>query len=324
MDRTERFYKIQNMLNERRAVPTELFLERLEISRATLKRDIEYLRDRLGAPILWDRKLKGYRFDDDNPAAQTFQLPGLWFTANELHALITLGHMLDQLQPGLLSQQIWPLKARIRNILGSGDHSADEVARRVKILHVGARAFEPKHFQLLSNALFNRLRVKISHYKRQTGETSERTVSPQRLVHYRDNWYLDTWCHLRRGLRTFSVDAIDGAELTQKKARDIPDDKLDASLGAGYGIFGGAHTHKAKLLFNAKRARWVSREHWHSQQSGYFELDGSYVLEVPYSDHRELMMDILKYGPDVQVLEPESLREQVKQQLSATSAIYDD
>ena len=142
-------------------------------------------------------------------------------------------------------------------------------------------------------------------------------------MHYRDNWYLDTWCHLRRGLRTFSVDAIDGAQLTQKKAKDVADEKLDAVLGAGFGIFGGAHTQTARLLFNPKRARWVSREHWHSQQSGYFELDGSYVLEVPYSDHREPMMDILTYGADVQVLEPESLREHVRAQLIAAAASYD-
>ncbi|MGB5443832.1 MAG: HTH domain-containing protein, partial [Gammaproteobacteria bacterium] len=69
MDRTERFYKIDQLLNERRSVPMETLIEELGISRATVKRDIEYMRDRLSAPISWDRSLRGYCFDKSLPGA---------------------------------------------------------------------------------------------------------------------------------------------------------------------------------------------------------------------------------------------------------------
>ena len=64
MNRTERFYKIDQMLHERRVVPIEVFLEELDVSRATFKRDIEYMRDRLHAPIVWDRDAGGYHFEN--------------------------------------------------------------------------------------------------------------------------------------------------------------------------------------------------------------------------------------------------------------------
>ncbi len=88
MDRTERFYKIDQLLNDRRAVPMQVLIDELGISRATVKRDIEYMRDRLNAPITWDRSLRGYRFD--RTLAEKYSLPGLWFNDQEIFALLTM------------------------------------------------------------------------------------------------------------------------------------------------------------------------------------------------------------------------------------------
>jgi proteasome accessory factor C len=147
-------------------------------------------------------------------------------------------------------------------------------------------------------------------------------VSPQRLVHYRDNWYLDAWCHLRDDLRVFSVDAVAGVDLLDHQAKAVSDVVLDRELAAGYGIFAGSRTQTAVLKFEPTRARWVSRETWHPQQKGRLQADGSWVLEVPYSDPRELVMDILKYGAGVEVLEPEDLRRQVADQIRDAAGIY--
>ena len=181
---------------------------------------------------------------------------------------------------------------------------------------------EPTHFQSIAAALLSRRRLEIVHYKRQSDERLAREISPQRLVHYRDNWYLDSWCHLRRGLRTFSVDAIESALLTTKRAREVPEGRLDAVLGAGFGIFSGEQTQTAVLQFSPLRARWVSREIWHPDQRGDLQLDGSYILEVPYSDSRELIMDILKYGAEVEVLAPLALRRQVARALQSAAELY--
>lgn len=157
-----------------------------------------------------------------------------------------------------------------------------------------------------------RRRLSIEYRARSNGATSQREISPQRLTHYRENWYLDAWCHLRDELRSFAVDAIRTVKAVEAQAIDIADTELDAARAAGYGIFAGSDVRWATLVFTAERARWVASENWHAQQAGHFLDDGSYQLRVPYSNDPELIMDILKYGPDCQVVEPLNLREKVK------------
>ena len=163
----------------------------------------------------------------------------------------------------------------------SGEHTVVEMSRRIRVLTMGARTVEPAHFRVLSTALLSRRRLHLRHLRRQTGELSERDVSPQRLVHYRDNWYLDAWCHRKQALRTFAVDAIDEATVLEQPAIEVKDETLDRHLTSGYGIFAGVHTQEAVLLFNATRARWVATEVWHPQQDGKLQLDGGYLLKLP-------------------------------------------
>jgi predicted DNA-binding transcriptional regulator YafY len=321
MDRTERFYRIDQLLHGGRIVSFARLMESLGVSRAQLKRDLAYLRDRLNAPIEYDRDANGYRYGQPRSGPR-FALPGLWFSAAEIHALLTMQHLLENLQPGLLTPHVKPLLARFAAILGSGDHSHEEVARRVRVLHLAARELKHEQFGVVAQATLNRRRLKIRHYNRMEDRRTERTISPQRLVHYRDNWYVDSYCHLREGLRSFAIDAIESVELLPERARDLAKAELDTYLKSGYGIFSGERVAWAKLKFSPLAARWVATQAWHSKQKGKLEADGSYVLELPYSDDRELLMDILRYGPDVEVLQPPALRRRVAEQLAAALKKY--
>ncbi|MDH5227344.1 MAG: WYL domain-containing protein [Gammaproteobacteria bacterium] len=323
MERTERFYKIQSLLRSRHFVSTQQFMTELGVSRATFKRDLEYLRDRMHAPIVFDRDHEAYGFDPKVADSQLWQLPGLWFSAEELQALLTMDSLLGDLQPGVLSEMIAPLRKRLRGLLESGEHSAESIARRIRILTMGARRVAPAHFRTLATAVLTRRRLRLRHLRRQSGELLEREVSPQRLVHYRDNWYLDAFCHQRQALRTFGLDAIEQATALEQDAQEIAEDALESHYASSYGIFGGTATHEAVLRFSPTSARWVSRETWHPAQQGMLQPDGSYVLRFPYAQEPELVMDILRYGADVQVLAPATLRAAVAGRLRAAARLYD-
>ena len=324
MDRTERFYKVDQMINERRLVPFKDLQDGLEISRATLKRDLDYMRNRLNAPIIWDRDLGGYRFDKVSPQiGGQYELPGLWFNSSEVHALLTMQHLLANVDPGgILTPHIQPLMARLNALLGTAEDAAEEVRKRILIVGQGKRSLKLDHFERVGSALLRRKRMTISYFARGKGETTEREVSPQRLVHYRENWYLDAWCHMRNELRNFAVDSILRAEVLEKKAKDVSRSSMDEILGPGYGIFNGKDLQWAKLKFSPERARWVAQEHWHPKQKGTLEKDGSFVLELPYTDDRELIMDILKFGAEVEVLGPPLLKKRVKAEIGKMSAHY--
>lgn len=324
MSGMERIYQIDQILAGRKFVPRMELQEKLGVSWATLKRDLNYLKDRLNAPIIYDRDLGGYRFETEGKrVGPQYELPGLWFSAEEIHALLTMQHLLSNLDTGgLLGPQIKPLLARLTGLLGAADNPAEEVQRRIRIQTVGAREFHLDHFQSVGSALLRRKRLVIRYHARGTDDTTEREVSPQRLVHYRDNWYLDAWCHMRNDLRAFAVDAIEHAEILDKRAKDVADKRLDEILGSGYGIFSGDDVSWATLRFTPERARWVAAERWHPRQEARLLKDGGYELRIPYTDDRELIMDIMKYGADCAVVSPKALVARVAVEIERAAALY--
>jgi len=322
MNKTERIFKIEQLLAARKMVSFDTLLKELEVSRATLKRDLEYLRSRMKTPITYDREANGYHFGRKRGEAARVEFPGLWFNAAEAAALLTMQHLIEDLQPGLLKRHIEPLEERLKSLLESADHSFAEIKRRVRILHLGRRAAQPKFFEVAASALLNRRQLQITFHSRATDETTERAVSPQRLVCYRENWYLDAWCHLRKDIRSFAVDGIRKAEVRDERAKEVADRELDEVLGESYGIFSGRARAWAKLRFTPARARWIAAEEWHPKQRASFQPDGSYVLEIPYGDDRELVGDILRHGPDVEVLAPKELRARCRDQLKAAQRLY--
>lgn len=246
----------------------------------------------------------------------------MWFNASEAHALLLIQKLLKEIHPGLLTQHIEPLQARLKALLGSADHSAEEVEKRFKMLHATQRVMPLKYFEAIATATLGRKRIKIQHYNRERDETVERLISPLQIVFYRDNWYLDAWCHLRDGIRSFSIDAIRGVESTDDPAKEVSKTALKEHFEKGYGIFSGGKVQWAKLKFSPARARWVANESWHPDQRSKFADDGSYLLEVPYTDDRELLMDILKHGSEVEVLAPITLRTRVRNSLDSTLERY--
>jgi predicted DNA-binding transcriptional regulator YafY len=309
MAEIDRYYAYQSLFTSRKAVPKNEFLKKLEISSATFKRDLTMLRDRLNTPIIFDRDLGGYRLE--NPEAFE-QLPGLWFSQEEALALMTIQSMISQLEPGLLGPKLKPLQTRLNKILETQGANANILAERIRVVHAGKRRMPLKSFESIAKATVDRKQIEIVHLNRQTGESVKRIISPQQLIHYRDNWYVDAWCHLRGGIRSFSIDAIENSMLLDKAAKDIDRDQLRKQMESGYGIFGGQAKDWAELKFTPERARWVQHEEWHPDQKGTLHPDGFYTLEVPYSDERELIGDILRIGSEVKVTAPATLIKQIK------------
>lgn len=272
------------------------------------------------APIEYDRQGNGYH--DAQTGDHAFELPCLWFNGRELHALMSAQQLLSSVQPGLLDNMLAPLRDKIGKILALEHLGQTEISRRVRILRIAGRTTADGNFQTVADAVLRRKRLAIRYFGRGSNTETRREISPQRLIHYRDNWYLDAWCHQRNALRSFAVENIKAAHILDQPATELADAELDAHFSASYGIFAGAPKNTAILRFTPERARWVADEQWYPEQQGRFLEDGSYELQIPYSDPRELVMDILKYGPDVEVIGPEGMREEVVARLQSALGQY--
>ena len=319
MAQFDRLIQYTSIFKRKKLVSKKTLMHELEISEATFKRDLVKMRLFYSYDIVYDRDLDSYKLINEN---QAFELPGLMFTQKELLGLMTIQNMIKELEPGLLGPKLQPLQERMADLLTSEGLDSASLTKRVRAVHAGKRRLELKCFQSLAQATLERKKVHIHHYNRQRGETTERDISPQQLVHYRDNWYVDAWCHLRNKLLNFSVDAITNCDILEETAKEVSQKEIKVIMQSGYGIFGGEANHWAKLKFSAVRARWVQAEEWHSEQKGTVNKDGTYTLEFPYSDERELLGDILKFGADVEVLAPKTLRMSLLNAAAETINLY--
>lgn len=325
MDRTERFYIIERLIRSRGCVSFAVLQDQLGVSRATLNRDLLYLRTRMDAPIVFDRYDNGYRLAPDAGDARdrNHQLPGVWFSEREIHALLTMHQLLQGLDDGgVLSRHLQPVLDKLRGMLGDNEAEVSELAHRIKILSPFKRPVATKYFEMIGSALLQRRRIQMRYFSRGRKATGDRLVSPQRLVHYRNTWYVDAWCHASSGLRRFALDAIEHAEAVEEACKEVAMGKLEAAFDQGYGIITGESIQWATILFDAETAKWVSREMWHPRQKGKLLPDGRYRLQVPYADPTELIMDVLRQGAHAFVESPDALREQVVKTLGMLNSMY--
>ena len=322
MSKVERLYHLHNILSQRRTpISRQDLMERLECSQATFYRLIAELRDYLGAPLEQDADNHGFYYDRSYD--QPFELPGIWISPQELQALLTARQVLGNVQPGLLEGELQSLQGRISSLLQKKGVDADESQSRIHIQSVAGRSVPEHLFQDVMGALIGRQQLHISYHGRRKDDISERDISPQRLTQYRNSWYLDAWCHKARGLRSFSLERIRDQKLLGETAKEVPADELGGHFDSAYGIFSGPAEHTAKLKFTPEMSRWIAEEQWHPDQKGSYDDEGAWTLELPFSSARELVMDILRYGPEVEVLSPEFLRDAVAASAHRAAAIYD-
>jgi proteasome accessory factor C len=321
VDKFDRIFQLHAILSSRRtAIPPEDLMAKLECSKSTLHRTINALKDYLNAPVTFDANAGGYTYARD-AAGETYELPGLWFTPRELQALAVLQRLLKDSGGGLLEEHLSPLARRLDELTKHQRLNLGEAASRLRFPSIGARPAGAQ-FNTGVSATLQRRKLWMEYHARSTDERTERVVSPQRVTHYRESWYLDAWDEERDALRSFSIDRIARARVLDAAAFDVPEGELEEHYASAYGIFGGKADKVAVLRFTREAARWVAEEKWHPGQEGHWLEDGRYELRIPYREPRELVMDILRHGKSVEVAAPEELRGQVREELKRALTQY--
>jgi predicted DNA-binding transcriptional regulator YafY len=277
------------------------------------------MKNYLNAPIVFDRSAGGYKYD--RSAGESYELPGLWFNASELQALAIMQRLLKDAGGGILFERLAPLQSRLDQLTQDRRLNLGEAAQRLRFPAIAGRPAGTA-FNTVAAATLQRRKLWIEYHSRGKDEHTDRTVSPQRIVHYREAWYLDAWDGGKDALRSFSIDRISRVATLNEDATDINEATLDEHFASAYGIFGGKADKTAILRFTPERARWVADEEWHPAQEGHWLDDGSYELRIPYAEPRELVMDVLRHGAGVEVVAPEGLRQQVADELRRASTLY--
>ncbi len=308
MDHFDQVHQIYHLVkSSQRPVPKKKMVEMLEVSGGTVKNRIQEMRDRYDAPLWYSHKDNGYYFGDEK-----YELQGVWFSQNELYAFLIIEHQMEQLEPGLISGQLKTAKQKIIKLLQDKTQNTENLTNRLQVIAIHNKPLDANTFSTISRATLTRQRLKI-HYKRNRDQkTGIREISPQRLVYYKNNWYLFAYCHKKQAIRNFALDAILSVSKTAKNCKEIPPAEVTKIIDSTYGIFAGLPEKTATINFYNQSSHWVAKEQWHKHQQGKWLDKNTYQLVIPYQKDEELIMDIMRHGENARVIEPPELIEKIR------------
>lgn len=329
-----RLYRIDQILQAKGSATFNELLLDLKCSAPTLKRDLRYLREKVGARIVYLRDRKVYKYVKEEGAelkrrVLTTMMPTAWFTPKELFAVgaaLQLFKVIEKEPAAVLSAEMDMLTARLVALMPKEflNTTAADLFKRVKVILPTFGDVREPFFAIVGLALMRRKRLRLTYYTRTRATESAREVSPQRLVYWRGRWYLDAWCHETKRLKTFAIENIRFAELLATRCQSVPKREIEAALDSTYGIFSGGDTKTAVIEIDSLMAQYERTAVWHPDQTLTLHDDGTMTLEVPYASPTEITSEIMRLGKHARVVSPESLVEHVREQYCEALAQYDD
>lgn len=319
MDKHDRIQQLHRIFIQRRTpIKRSHLAEKLECSEKTIQRNLDVLRDHMAAPLIYDKEQKGWLY---NKKDQKFELPGLWLTAEEIQGLAVVLDIVEAMELGSFSSDFAAIKYAIDKLLAARGISSEQFNQWVSYIPKKRHRANTAIFQKISRALIDKQRLHIA-YEDYKGHTTQREVSPLKVVHYDEKWYLDAWCHKRNDFRSFMLARISNACVHTEECVDTDEQARWAHFADSYGIFAGKAKHIAELRFSGASAREAASFEWHHDQQGEWK-EHYYELRIPYNDDRELVRTLLGYGDEVEVLAPSSLKKRVLTKAKQIVATYD-
>ncbi len=315
----ERYHWFHGQVKASRYPNARKLAEKFEVSEKQAQREIEFMRDRLCAPLVYDSGRRGYEYEDDS-----YELPPVWFKEDELLALCLALRLASTLPDLRLKDSLYELLGKFLTFRSLDSHvSLEEIKEKVSVKNVEYYKVDETVFHKVVDSLFQRDALKISYHTPHKDETTERVVQPLHLLCYMGSWHLIAFCTLKGELRDFALSRIRAIEPASQIVR-LPKSvaSIKDYINKNFGLMSGGESIEVCLKFTPEVSPWVSEQIWFSGQEVSLNEDGSVSLKFPVADFREVRREILKYGASVEVLSPLELREEIKNEIERMTKVY--
>jgi predicted DNA-binding transcriptional regulator YafY len=316
-----RIYTIDKLIRSGIYPNVPQLAEKIEVKPRTIERDIEYMRDLLGAPIKYCYKNKGYYYEDAD-----FCLPPVRLTEGELIALFLGQKLLSRCAGTPYEPQIRTAFSKVCSFLPEGisvDFGAFD--RWISFDMEPLRGDEKKlleDYRKVLAAIENKETLHINYYTASRGQSGWRSIDPYHLRYFHGAWYIIAYCHWRDEVRIFALDRVRKIKETGIQFRPRPDFSLREYLGECFGIERGDQPQRVVIRFDRQQARWVQERVWHPSQQVEHLPDGSLQLEFTVSGLGEVKRWILGFGRHARVIAPPALREEIAREIAAMGKQY--
>lgn len=314
----ERFLWFDNHVRNNQYPNAAKMAGHFEISQKTAQRNIEFMSERLKAPLTYIPKERGYMYSDN-----TWNLPGLWLSEDELISLVLSYRLASTVPDGSVKESLHRFLDQIIALRSSSILSIDELSEKISVKNIAYARTNANIFHRLLEALLRTKPVYIEYYSPHSGDSTTREILPLHLLNYMGTWHIIAHCNVKDELRDFVLSRI--------RTVTPCNGKIDACVSAArvkdfirqnFGIFQGKKTKNVCLTFNAGIAPWIAEQSWHPAQKVSVKKDGRFCLTLPVADFREIKREILRYGAQVEVVSPKALREEVKKEIENMRKVY--
>jgi predicted DNA-binding transcriptional regulator YafY len=313
----ERFVWFDNQVKGKKFPNATTLADQFEISTKTAQRDIDFMRDRLLCPLDYDSSQKGYSYDDE-----TFSLPMVYLSSDELSALLIARKMLQDISGGAIGDEISSIVGKITNILKKHSVVGDHIDDAFSFQLIEYSPAPETVFKAVLEGCLKKKCLSFTYYSPATEEKSERTVEPYHLLNYMGTWHTIGYCHLRKEIRDFALSRISEVKVLAKSFKTPADFDFKKYFLSTFGLYKGKSTKEVTLRFTPEKSKWIKDQIWHKNQKGKVLEDGSLEISFPVSDFSEIKREILKHGDAVTVIKPEGLRELIKSEAINIAKIY--
>ncbi|MHA3771861.1 helix-turn-helix transcriptional regulator [Verrucomicrobiota bacterium sgz303538] len=304
-----RIYKIDKLLRAGKCPNTAYLAEKLETSRRTIARDIEFMRESLLMPVEYDQVRGGYYYTDEAPP-----LPGLQFTEGELFSLCILEEVLTLFQGTELESHLRNTFARLTaGLTEQISVSWEALAKAISVRATSTTVpVDPEILDQARRAVLNHEEIEFLYSGLNASSPEKRRVEPFHLMLRDGTWYVFAFDLEAQDIRTFALQRLTqlrttGRKFEKGKRHTHPDVRLQHSIG----IFSGDKPERIRLRLNSVGARLLSERRYHPTQEITRLPDGQHELTMQVHITPELERWVMGYSQEVEVLEPESLRKRI-------------
>jgi len=313
----ERFIWFDNEARRERYPNASKLAIRFEIATKSAQRSIDYFRDRLLAPLEYESSRKGYYYTDP-----TFQIPIIRISEEELLALLISQKLITEASAGSLADELGSVSKRLSSLLAANLPGRTKPEDAFSFRWKNINPIDPHTFKVVTSALLQGKLLTFCYYSPTSSNCTIRTVEPHHMVNYMGNWHLISYCHLRNDWRDFVLGRMTLCSVEDVAFLNRGKEEWQPFLQNTFGIFQNKNNFDVVLRFTPERSRWIKGEIWHEAQTEVIQDDGSLVRTIPVSHEQEILMEILKHGSNVEVLEPKWMREKIIFETKATMNKY--
>jgi len=293
--------------------------ERFEISAKTAQRNIEFMRDRLRAPLEYVAAERGYRYTDE-----VYELPGSWIGAEELTALLVAYRLASTIPDKQLKRSCATILKRVLERHGVGDAvSMEDLEEKVSVKNIAYSRTDGRIFHQVLEHLLRGRPLAVEYYSPHRDATTVRDILPLHLLHYMGTWHIIAHCGLKNDLRDFVVSRVKALKPSERELTPrFSAAQVKAYIRRHFGIMHSPTTTTVRLRFAPQAAPWVAEQVWHPTQELEREPDGALILSFPVADFREIKREVLRHGAQAEVLSPPALRDEIRREIAGMQRIY--